>query len=83
MPNKGTRDDGHTSEAKRGERQSAVQERYREIFEYNNDAVMLVDTEDEEFLDITNPPSREPDAPEPLERPVFAHSVKVKLSPKG
>jgi len=32
--------------------QSPAEERYRKIFEHNNDAVMVVDLEDEEFVDV-------------------------------
>lgn len=40
---------GDPREAGRDDQQSAAEERYRKIFEYNNDAVMMVDLETEEL----------------------------------
>jgi len=37
------------------DRRSSVEERYRKIFEHNNDAVVVVDFETESFVDV-NPP---------------------------
>lgn len=52
MPNDpdGGRDD--PVEGERSDQQSPAQERYQKIFEYNNDAVMIVDFEDEAFVDV-------------------------------
>ncbi|MFB6192172.1 MAG: nitrogen regulation protein NR(II) [Haloarculaceae archaeon] len=45
-------DGEHASEVESGEHRSAPRERYRKIFEHSNDAIMVVDLETEEFLDV-------------------------------
>jgi PAS domain S-box-containing protein len=52
MSNGSGRERGDPREAGGDDRQSPPEERYRKIFEYNNDAVMLVDLETEEFVDV-------------------------------
>lgn len=52
MSKKPDRERGDTPESEIDEQQSAAEERYRKIFEYNNDAVMVVDLEDEAFVDV-------------------------------
>jgi len=45
--------DGDDTEAvETGGRRSTVEERYRKVFEHNNDAVMIVDFETESFVDV-------------------------------
>ncbi|MFC7132712.1 MULTISPECIES: two-component system sensor histidine kinase NtrB [Salinibaculum] len=52
MPNEPERERGTPPESEREEQVSSVEERYRKIFEHNNDAVMIVDLEGEEFVDV-------------------------------
>jgi len=45
-------DEGDIETGKTHEGRSSVEERYRKVFEYNNDAVMIVDFETESFVDV-------------------------------
>ncbi|OYR75455.1 PAS domain-containing sensor histidine kinase [Halorubrum sp. E3] len=45
-------DEGDIETGETHEGRSSVEERYRKVFEYNNDAVMIVDLETESFVDI-------------------------------
>jgi PAS domain S-box-containing protein len=49
---------GDTPASETDEQQSAAEEQYRKIFEYNNDAVMVVDLESKAFVDV-NPKASE------------------------
>jgi len=51
MSNEST-DEGDVEAEKTHEGRSSVEERYRKVFEYNNDAVMIVDFETESFVDV-------------------------------
>lgn len=46
------RESDDSGESPENDQQPNVAERYRKIFEYNNDAVMVVDIENEEFVDV-------------------------------
>ncbi|TKX37833.1 ATP-binding protein [Halorubrum sp. CGM4_25_10-8A] len=45
-------DEGDIETGRTHEDRSSVEERYRKVFEYNNDAVMIVDFETESFVDV-------------------------------
>ncbi|WP_435186478.1 two-component system sensor histidine kinase NtrB [Halobellus sp. EA9] len=52
MPTDSNGDRGRSSDPASDGRSSAAEERYRKIFEHNNDAVMVVDLESEAFVDV-------------------------------
>ncbi|TKX87723.1 PAS domain S-box protein, partial [Halorubrum sp. SS5] len=51
MSNEST-DEGDIETGETHEGRSSVEERYRKVFEYNNDAVMIVNFETESFVDV-------------------------------
>lgn len=52
MPDDSDGGRGAPTESGGDHQRSPAEERYRKIFEHNNDAVMVVDLEDEEFVDV-------------------------------